>query len=49
MERACLCFFSQDEIDVQLVQCVEQRYTYPDVADDYPENSGIEDFKISTC
>lgn len=45
-----LTFFSpQDEIEVQLIQCVEQRYTYPDVADDYPEKFGIEDLKISTC
>lgn len=37
MGRGHICVFSQDEIRAQLVQCVEQNNSGPDVADYNPE------------
>lgn len=37
MGRRHVCVFSWDEIEAQLIQCVEQKDADPDVADDNPE------------
>ena len=38
--RGHACVYSQDEIEAQLIQCVEQRYVDPDAADNPEKPEG---------